>query len=63
MSTYVVYHVASVQVLKEFNSESSAKRSATCANRNAFIDKNVTVAPYACSSYEDYQRMAEEKLR
>lgn len=33
--TYVVYHKASTVILKEFDSESSAKRSATCMNRNA----------------------------
>ena len=33
--SYIVYHIASTQKLKEFNSKSSAKRSATCMNRNA----------------------------
>lgn len=32
---YVVYHKASTQILKSFDLESSAKRSATCMNRNA----------------------------
>lgn len=32
---FVVYHKASTQILKIFNVESSAKRSATCMNRNA----------------------------
>ena len=32
---YVVYHKASTQILKIFNTASSAKRSATCMNRNA----------------------------
>ena len=33
--SYVVYHKASTQILKEFSIESAAKRSATCMNRNA----------------------------
>lgn len=32
---FVVYHKASTQILKAFDLESSAKRSATCMNRNA----------------------------
>lgn len=32
---FVVYHKASTQILKTFDLESSAKRSATCMNRNA----------------------------
>lgn len=32
---FVVYHKASTQILKVFALESSAKRSATCMNRNA----------------------------
>lgn len=32
---FIVYHIASTQQLKVFNNESSAKRSTTCANRNA----------------------------
>lgn len=35
MTAYVVYHIKSTQMIKVFYSESSAKRSATCANRNA----------------------------
>jgi hypothetical protein len=33
--SYVVYHKASTVIIKEFALESSAKRSATCMNRNA----------------------------
>ena len=33
--SFVVYHKASTVVLKEFNTVASAKRSATCMNRNA----------------------------
>lgn len=33
--SFVVYHKASTVILKEFDLESSAKRSATCMNRNA----------------------------
>lgn len=33
--SYVVYHKASTQIIKEFALESAAKRSATCMNRNA----------------------------
>lgn len=54
MTTYIVYHIASTQLIKEFNSESSAKRSCTCMNRNALRDKNVTAAPYAYTTYDDY---------
>lgn len=32
---YVVYHKASTIILKSFNTAASAKRSATCMNRNA----------------------------
>jgi len=32
---FVVYHKASTKILKSFNLESSAKRSATCMNRKA----------------------------
>jgi len=32
---FVVYHKASTQILKVFNTKASAKRSATCMNRNA----------------------------
>ena len=38
MSQFVVYHRASTQVYKTFDSESAAKRSKTCANRNAGAD-------------------------
>ena len=33
--TYVVYHIKSTVMLRIFDTESSAKRSTTCANRNA----------------------------
>lgn len=33
--TYVVYHIKSTQSIKSFNTASAAKRSTTCANRNA----------------------------
>ena len=33
--SYVVYHKASTQIIKSFDTESGAKRSATCMNRNA----------------------------
>lgn len=32
---YVVYHILSTQMIRIFNKESAAKRSTTCANRNA----------------------------
>ena len=32
---YVVYHKASGEILKAFNSAAGARRSATCMNRNA----------------------------
>lgn len=33
--TYIVYHVASTDKIREFATASAAKRSTTCANRNA----------------------------
>ncbi len=33
--SFTVYHISSTQQIKTFNSESSAKRSTTCMNRNA----------------------------
>ena len=33
--SYFVYHKNSTQVLKQFNTHASAKRSMTCMNRNA----------------------------
>lgn len=38
MSRFVVYHRASTQMLKVFDTESGAKRSRTCMNRNAGAD-------------------------
>lgn len=32
---YFVYHIKSTIIIKIFNKESAAKRSTTCANRNA----------------------------
>jgi hypothetical protein len=32
---FVVYHIASTRAIKSFDCQSSAKRSATCMNRNA----------------------------
>lgn len=46
---YVVYHKASTQILKSFDLESSAKRSATCMNRNAGDAK------YTYADYETYK--------
>jgi hypothetical protein len=46
--TYIVYHIASTRRINTFKVESSAKRSTTCANRNAG-----SVA-YAYASEEDY---------
>ena len=63
MTTYIVYHIASTQRIKEFNCESSAKRSCTCANRNAFCDKNVTTAPYAYTTYADYEANVVKKIK
>ena len=48
--TFVVYHKASTQILKEFNLESSARRSATCMNRNAGDVK------YTYADRETYER-------
>lgn len=33
--SYVVYHIFTTQLVKVFDKKSSAKRSTTCANRNA----------------------------
>lgn len=46
---YIVYHIASTQKLKMFNNETSAKRSTTCANRNAGR------TAYAYASEDNYQ--------
>jgi hypothetical protein len=32
---FTVYHISSTVAIKEFDTESSAKRSTTCSNRNA----------------------------
>ena len=48
--TYVVYHITSTQSLKTFTTESGAKRSTTCANRNA---KSIQ---YAYTDVEDYNK-------
>lgn len=39
MDRFVVYHRASTELLKVFNTESGAKRSRTCMNRNAGSDQ------------------------
>ena len=39
MDRFVVYHRASTQIYKTFDTESAAKRSKTCANRNAGGDE------------------------
>jgi hypothetical protein len=36
---YIVYHISSTQKLKSFGSETSARRSTTCANRNKVVSK------------------------
>lgn len=46
---FVVYHKASTQLFKIFNAESSAKRSATCMNRNAGDDS------YGYINVKDYE--------
>lgn len=48
--SFVVYHIKSTQLLKIFNKESSAKRSTTCANRNAGAEV------YAYASEDFYNR-------
>lgn len=46
---YIVYHIESTQSFKTFSTESAAKRSVTCANRNAGGVK------YAYADLETYQ--------
>ena len=43
MTTFVTYNVKSTQAINYFDSESSAKRSATCANKRTGT-KNVSYA-------------------
>lgn len=45
---FVVYHISSTQMLRTFNTESGAKRSTTCMNRNAGGTK------YAYATDQDY---------
>lgn len=52
---FVVYHKASTQLAKIFNAESSAKRSATCMNRNAGADS------YAYADVKDYDTLVVKK--
>lgn len=47
--SYIVYHIKSTVSFKVFNKESAAKRSATCANRNAGS------VQYAYASEEHYR--------
>jgi hypothetical protein len=61
MTYFVVYHVASTQIIRETKSEAGAKRSTTCYNRNALRDKNVTVPPYAWTAYDKYREMIDGK--
>lgn len=49
MSGFVVYHIKSTTLIKNFNLESAAKRSTTCMNRNAGS------VEYAYASAEAYQ--------
>ena len=48
---YVVYHIKSTQIIKVFNSKSSAKRSCTCMNRNS-----------GYQSYQWYDRETYERV-
>lgn len=52
---FVVYHKASTQLFKIFNAESSAKRSATCMNRNAGNDS------YGYINVKDYEETVVKK--
>lgn len=52
---YVVYHKASTVLFKIFNAESSAKRSATCMNRNAGNDS------YGYINDKDYEAIIVKK--
>ena len=47
---YVVYHKQTTQMIKMFNLESGAKRSATCMNRNA------GKATYAYADDQEYYK-------
>ena len=51
--SYVVYHINSTKIIKSFNEESSAKRSATCMNRNAYCSGE-SKQQYAFTSDKDY---------
>ena len=54
--TYFVYHIKSTTILKVFNKESSAKRSSTCANRNAGS------VQYSYASSEAYNTRVVKKI-
>ncbi len=58
--TYVVYHITSTVKIKEFNTETGAKRSTTCMNRNAKKADYVLLAadynPYAYTDVENYNK-------
>jgi len=54
--SYIVYHIESTRILKIFNKESSAKRSVTCANRNA----GITAYAYAEKDFY-YRRIVYKK--
>jgi hypothetical protein len=57
--TYVVYHINSTQRIKNFKSESGAKRSTTCMNRNAANSKYASldgISPYAYTDLENYEK-------
>jgi len=61
---FVVYHKASTQKLKLFNTESSAKRSATCMNRNAAYPKRFPKDKelYAYATEDEYNNSVVHKV-
>lgn len=61
--SYIVYHIISTQIIKEFNTHGGAKRSTTCMNRNARKDENVTVDPYAFMNNEDYRKYVVKRIK
>jgi hypothetical protein len=56
---YIVYHISSTQKLKSFGSETSARRSTTCANRNA----GATEYAYATESVYRNKVVSKKKVK
>ena len=61
--SYVVYHIDSTLKMKYFSTESGAKRSTTCMNKNAAYTNPATISPngqievpYAYTDEANYEK-------